>query len=228
MKSEQASGSPGRGELIDGVAGPVEGDFVDHLVEEWKSQAPHLDWTPSAIIVRMRRATVIFDRARERMGAPYGIGAGEIMVLDALRRAGPPNRLNPRRLLEELLTPSGTMTSWIDRLAKRGFVKRMRDPEDRRGVLVQLAPTGRRFVDDSNRSIQAQWRGMPEHAALAAMARQDLNALSDLLRKLALALESAPSCPTLKPTGKRKSGISNAGTHINGSQDSGAGRQGGR
>jgi DNA-binding MarR family transcriptional regulator len=228
MKSEQASGSPGRGELIDGVAGPVEGDFVDHLVEEWKSQAPHLDWTPSAIIVRMRRATVIFDRARERMGAPYGIGAGEIMVLDALRRAGPPNRLNPGRLLEELLTPSGTMTSWIDRLAKRGFVKRMRDPEDRRGVLVQLAAPGRRFVDDSYRTIQAHWRGMPEHAALAGMARQDLDALADLLRKVALALESASSGPTLKQTAKRKTGISNSGIYMDSRLDLGAGRQGGR
>jgi DNA-binding MarR family transcriptional regulator len=228
MKREQASGSPGRGELIDGLVMPVKRDFVDHLVEEWKSQAPHLDWTPSAIIARMRRATVIFDRARERMGAPYGIGAGEIMVLDALRRAGPPNRLNPGRLLEELLTPSGTMTSWIDRLAKRGFVKRMRDPEDRRGGLVQLAPPGRRFVDDSYRSMQAQWLGMPEHAALAAMARQDLNALSDLLRKLALVLESASSHPTLKQTGKRKSGISNGGTYINSGLDLRAGRQGER
>jgi DNA-binding MarR family transcriptional regulator len=228
MKREQASGSPGRGELMDGLAGPVEGDFVDHLVEEWKAQAPHLDWTPSAIIARMRRATLIFDRARERMGAPYGIGAGEIMVLDALRRAGPPNRLNPRRLLEELLTPSGTMTSWIDRLAKRGFVKRMRDPEDRRGVLVQLAAPGRRFVDDSYRTIQAHWRGMPEHAALAGMAKQDLDALADLLRKVALALESASSGPTLKQTAKRKTGISNSGIYMDSRLDLGAGRQGGR
>ncbi|HEY2107249.1 MAG TPA: MarR family transcriptional regulator [Candidatus Binataceae bacterium] len=228
MKREQNGRSPARGELFDGLARPVEGDFVDHLVEEWKSQAPQLDWTPSAIIARMRRATLIFDRARERMGALYGIGAGEIMVLDALRRAGPPNRLNPRRLLEELLTPSGTMTSWIDRLAKRGFVKRMRDPQDRRGVLVHLAATGRRLVDDSYRSIQAQWRGRPEHAALAGMARQDLDALADLLRKLELAVESASSRPTPKPAGNRKSSSSNAGVYMNSGRDSAAGRQGAR
>lgn len=191
MKREQTHRSSGRGEVVEGPGTPVERDFVDHLVEEWKSQAPHLDWTPSAIIVRMRRATMVFDRARERIGAPYGIGAGEIMVLDALRRAGPPHRLNPGRLLEELLTPSGTMTSWIDRLAKRGFVKRMRDPNDRRGVLVQLAPAGRRFVDDTDKRIQAQWLGMPEHAVLAGMSPDDLNVLADLLRKLALALEKS-------------------------------------
>jgi hypothetical protein len=120
------------------------------------------------------------------------------------------------------------MTSWIDRLAKRGFVKRMRDPEDRRGVLVQLAAPGRRFVDDSYRTIQAHWRGMPEHAALAGMARQDLDALADLLRKVALALESASSGPTLKQTAKRKTGISNSGIYMDSRLDLGAGRQGGR
>jgi DNA-binding MarR family transcriptional regulator len=186
---------------------PIERDFVDHLVEEWKSQSPQLDWTPSAIIVRMRRATMIFDRAREQIGAPYGVGAGEIMVLDALRRSGPPHRLNPGRLLQELLTPSGTMTSWIDHLAKRGFVKRMPDPDDRRGVLVQLAAPGRRLIEATEVRIQAQWRGMPEHAALAGMSRRDLNALADLLRKLALALENtlsdAPE-PVSQPTKTRR------------------------
>jgi DNA-binding MarR family transcriptional regulator len=177
--------------MTEKAAMPVEGDFVDHLVEEWKSQLPHIDWTPSAIIVRMRRATLVFDRARDQIGAPYGLGGGEVMVLDALRRAGPPHCLNPRRLLEELLTPSGTMTSWIDRLAERGFVRRIRDPHDRRGILVQLAPPGRRFVDESSKRVQAQWNGMPDHAALAEMSRDDLNTLSDLLRKLTLALEKS-------------------------------------
>ena len=150
MKRELTHRSSHCGEMIEKPGMPMERDFVDHLVDEWKSQFPHLDWTPSAIIVRMRRATLVFDRARDQIGAPCGLGGGEVMVLDALRRAGPPHCLNPRRLLEELLTPSGTMTSWIDRLAERGFVKRIRDPHDRRGILVQLASPGRRFVDESS------------------------------------------------------------------------------
>ena len=231
MKREQANAASARAKSIEGPAIPAQRDFVDHLIEEWKSQAPYLDVTPFAIIVRMKRATVIFDRARERMGAPYGLGAGEIMVLDALRRACPPNRLNPGRLLEELLTPSGTMTSWIDRLARRGFVKRIPDPDDRRGVLVQLATRGRRVVGEIDRMTQAHWRGMPEHAALAGMAREDLNALADLLRKLALALENAPRHPlklAIGPAGVRKAAISNARKSIDSGLVSGADPQGGR
>ncbi|HEY2105925.1 MAG TPA: MarR family transcriptional regulator, partial [Candidatus Binataceae bacterium] len=170
---------------------PAQRDFVDHLLEEWKTQAPYLDVTPFAIIVRMKRATAIFDKARERLGAPYGIGGGEIMVLDALRRVGPPNRLNPGRLLQELLAPSGTMTSWTDRLAKLGFVKRLADPDDRRGVLVQLTARGGRVVSEIDQMVQAQWQGMPAHKTLAQMDRANLDALANLLRKLSLALENA-------------------------------------
>jgi DNA-binding MarR family transcriptional regulator len=168
---------------------PVERDFVDHLLEEWKTQAPWLDVIPFAVIVRMKRATAIFDRARERLGAPYGIGGGEIMVLDALRRVGPPNRLNPGRLLQELLAPSGTLTSWIDKLAKSGFVKRLPDPDDRRGVLVQITARGRRVVSEIDKMAREQWQGMPAHAAMAQLNRRDLNALADLLRKLSIVLE---------------------------------------
>ena len=205
MKRKLTQGSSRRGEMIEKPDTPVEGDFVDHLVEEWKSQLPHIDWTPSAIIVRMRRATLVFDRARDQIGAPFGLGGGEVMVLDALRRAGPPHCLNPRRLLEELLTPSGTMTSWIDRLAERGFVRRIRDPHDRRGILVQLASPGRRFVDESSKRVQAQWSGMPEHAALAGMSRDDLNTLSDLLRKLTLALEKSSEETSQRESQRTKS-----------------------
>ncbi len=189
MREQHAKVESRRGRLSDMSAVPIQRDFVDHLVEEWKSQAPWLDVTPFAIIVRMKRATATFDKARERLGAPYGLGGGEIMVLDALRRVGPPNRLNPGRLLQELLAPSGTMTSWIDRLARLGFVKRMADPDDRRGVLVQLTVRGRRVVSEIDRMTQQQWQGMPAHAALARLKRSDLNAISDLLRKLSIVLE---------------------------------------
>jgi DNA-binding MarR family transcriptional regulator len=167
---------------------PVQRDFVDHLLEEWKTQSPWIDATPVAIIVRMKRATAIFDKARERLGASLGIGNGEIMVLDALHRVGPPNRLNPSRLLQELLAPSGTMTSWIDKLAKLGYVKRTADPDDRRGVLVQLTAPGRRVVSEMDKRAREQWHGTP-HAALAQFKPGELNALADLLRKLSISLE---------------------------------------
>lgn len=164
-------------------------DFVDHLLAEWKVQSPWIDAIPVAVIVRMKRVTAIFDKARERLGKSFGIGNGELMVLDALHRVGPPNRLNPGRLLQELMAPSGTMTSWIDKLAKSGFVKRQADPDDRRGVLVQLTARGRRVVSEMDKMARAQWHGTP-HAAFADFKPGELKDLADLLRKLCISLEN--------------------------------------
>ena len=50
-------------------------------------------------------------------------------MLAALRRAGTPYELSPGRLLRETLVTSGTMTNRVDRLAARGLVERLPDPQ---------------------------------------------------------------------------------------------------
>ena len=79
----------------------------------------------------------------------------EFDVLAALRRAGGDYELSPGRLLKETLVTSGTMTNRVDRLAARGFVERLPDPNDRRGVLVRLTPEGREAVDGAFEALIA-------------------------------------------------------------------------
>ncbi len=73
-----------------------------------------------------------------RVFARYGISFGEYLVLAALRRAGPPYRMNPNRLLNSVILSSGAMTNRLDRLEAMGLVEREPDPTDRRGRLVVL------------------------------------------------------------------------------------------
>jgi DNA-binding MarR family transcriptional regulator len=42
---------------------------------------------------------------------------------------------------------SAGITSRLDRLEKRGYVKRTRHPNDRRGVLVELTESGRHVLE---------------------------------------------------------------------------------
>ena len=42
---------------------------------------------------------------------------------------------------------SGSMTNRLDRLEKAGFVKRLPDPKDRRGTLIQLTDKGLQLID---------------------------------------------------------------------------------
>ena len=77
------------------------------------------------------------------------------------------------------------MTNRLDQLEKAGLVKRLPDPDDRRGVLVELTPKGRRLHQEAI-GIQAE-----KEALLAeALSKREKEQLNDLLRRVMLALES--------------------------------------
>ena len=100
-------------------------------------------------------------------------------MLAALRRAGAPYELSPGRLLRETLVTSGTMTNRVDRLAARGLVERLPDPDDRRGVLVRLTPEGKAAVDGAFEALLDA-----EADLLADLPLRDRTRLAGLLRTL--------------------------------------------
>jgi DNA-binding MarR family transcriptional regulator len=71
------------------------------------------------------------------------------------------------------------MTNRLDRLEKAGHIKRLPDPDDRRGVLVELTPQGRKVYNDAV-GVQAHKEALVA-AALGDAEKEQLNAL---LRRL--------------------------------------------
>jgi DNA-binding MarR family transcriptional regulator len=67
----------------------------------------------------------------------------------------------------------------VDRLAARGLVERLPDPNDRRGVLVRLTPEGRATVDDAFEALLEA-----ERTFLAGLPEKDQARLAGLLRTL--------------------------------------------
>jgi DNA-binding MarR family transcriptional regulator len=120
-------------------------------------------------------------------------------VLGALRRAGEPYRLTPTRLSEEALISTAGMTNRLDRLEAAGLIVRLPDPDDRRGVLVELTPEGLELVDsaiDAHRGLSRRLLG-----ALDSTEREELD---ELLKKLLKPLDTgeAPAPASLFPTGR--------------------------
>ncbi|KQY60204.1 MarR family transcriptional regulator [Aeromicrobium sp. Root495] len=122
-------------------------DDVDRIVAAWERERPDLDVTPMQVLSRVSRLARHLDQARKTAFAAHELESWEFDVLSALRRSGHPYELSPGRLVAETFVTSGTMTNRIDRLTGRGLVQRRPDPEDRRGVLVQLTDDGRARVD---------------------------------------------------------------------------------
>jgi DNA-binding MarR family transcriptional regulator len=124
-------------------------DEIDRIIEQWERERPDLDVSPTQTLQRITRLSLLLGVSFARVFAAYGISFGEYLVLAALRRAGPPYRMNPTRLFNSLILSSGAMTNRLDRLEEMGLVERLADPTDRRGRLVALTDRGRELVDSA-------------------------------------------------------------------------------
>ena len=161
-------------------------DEVDEIVARWRSERPDLDVAPLHVLSRVTRLARHLDRVRREAFATHGLETWEFDVLSALRREGPPYQLSPGALLRATLVTSGTMTNRIDRLAAAGLVSRSRDPQDKRGVVVQLTEDGLRTVDGAMSDLLAQ-----ERSILAALDPSRQNDLAGLLRILLAPFDAA-------------------------------------
>jgi DNA-binding MarR family transcriptional regulator len=139
---------------------------------------------PYQVTARISRIGLHIARRQEEAFGRLGLNRGEVGVLGALRFAGPRQQLSPTRLFKGLMLSSAGITSRLDRLERRGYVKRSRDPDDRRGVLVELTAAGREVLDQA---VSANTGG--EKELLAGLTRQEQKALAGLLKKLLIGLE---------------------------------------
>jgi DNA-binding MarR family transcriptional regulator len=154
-------------------------DEVDDLVAAWRAQRPDLDVEPMQVLSRISRLARHLDIARRGAFVDHGLESWEFDVLAALRRQGPPFQLTPGALLRATLVTSGTMTNRVDRLVRKGLVRREPDPTDKRGVLVTLTDQGREQVDAALADLLRR-----ERTLLAGLDRDDRRHLADVMRIL--------------------------------------------
>jgi DNA-binding MarR family transcriptional regulator len=154
-------------------------DEVDRIVEQWNRERPDLDVSPTHTLQRITRLSLLQGVSFAGVFAPYGISFGEYLVLAALRRAGPPYRMNPTSLFNAVILSSGAMTNRLDRLEAMGLVARQPDPTDRRGRLVALTERGRELVDAAVVDHLEN-----EESLLGALDAGEREQLAGLLRRL--------------------------------------------
>jgi DNA-binding MarR family transcriptional regulator len=162
----------------------TDGDHVDHLIEQWRRERPDLDVSPMAVIARIQRLSRILERRIEDRFSEYGLNRAQFGVLAALRRAGPPYCLSPTALYGEQLISSGAMTNRMERLTSAGYVRRVRDQDDGRSMLVTLTPKGKRLID----KVLAVHYDNERHL-LAVLSPRERESLARILRRLLIEFE---------------------------------------
>jgi len=86
------------------------------------------------VTVEARQQQIAYDRFHDAVADYLGINRTDLRCLDILDLAG-------QRTAGELATAmglsTGAVTAMLDRLERAGYVRRLRDPADRRRVLVE-------------------------------------------------------------------------------------------
>jgi DNA-binding MarR family transcriptional regulator len=117
-----------------------------------------------------QRATDLVD---ETAANHLGINRTDARALDVIEHYGP---ISAGRLARELRLSTGAVTTLVDRLERAGYARRLRDPDDRRRVLVEATP--------ELRELAAKVYGTAEDAvpAFAGYSDRELELLIRFLR----------------------------------------------
>ena len=119
------------------------------MIEQKKSRTPKAALIDEigALVVRYQDATQRYDEA---VGEVFELGPADRLSLGFLWD-GP--KTASAIAGHTRLTPAA-VTALIDRLEKRGFVRRRPDPGDRRKVLVEAADETRRVTEEAYAPLQ--------------------------------------------------------------------------
>ena len=132
-------------------------------------------------------AIVVFHEA---VGKLMGLSSVERKCIDVLQRLGP---VTAGAIAEHTGLTTGAVTGLVDRLETAGYVRRARDPHDRRKVVVQLLPNEQMdalmatafgiFVDDMTK-ISARYSATELHT-ITDWIRRTTDALVANTRRIA-------------------------------------------
>jgi DNA-binding MarR family transcriptional regulator len=161
-------------------------------------RSEQVDYVSSQLLPRAALLTRLLERE-----TAYEISRTEAGILNVLSTG--PRRITELAELEGLAQP--TMTLLVKRLEDRQFVKRARPADDGRVVLVSLAPTGRRVLEDARARVAAAMHeylteASDEHIAALASATETLAQLIAILqaRPPSGSRRTAASAPTPNAT----------------------------
>lgn len=160
---------------------------IELVVAQWRAQRPDLDAAVMAEVAHILHvARLVGDRLAAK-AAEHGLQVGEADVLFTLYRAGSPHRLSPTALAESTLVATGTMTNRLDKLEQRGLVRRTPNPDDRRGLAIELTAAGSKLADSLVTEHVENEREM-----LSALSPREREQLKRTLGKLLTHLGSRP------------------------------------
>ena len=177
-------GRSGRGRTSPASLGlvKVDADFADEY--------PEADRTCTEAYASVcRTGQALLGELDRRVRLTLDIPQAAATALAVIDGAGAP--LTPSQVADRVLIPSATVTATLDLLERRGWIRRVPNPDDRRSTLVEITPDGRAVADQILPGIR-----MLEKSVLSALTSDERAQLLDLLAKI---LDRAAAVATEDP-----------------------------
>ena len=170
----------GSNDLSAGAAFDPNDPVVEHVrwaVDNW----PQIDPQVEGIVTRLERIYRTFQNACRASLGEAGLTKEEWKVLMALHD----NVRSHGWLCRDLDVSTGAMTNRLDKLERRGFIRRAPDPQDRRGVLLELTPAGEIQLEEYIDAGAGR-----ERELMSGLTRPEKRELDRLLSKLLVSLQA--------------------------------------
>ena len=165
----------------------IAGETTRDIALTWVRERPDLKSEDYLYLIYLMRLGRILERIDDRRcRQTYGISGPEMRVLLALRRSGAPFARRPTDLYRAALVTSGAITKQVDRLAARELVRRLPDPKNSGGFLIQLTDKG---VGVADRSLTELAGGSPFAAGRNKLTRDERRRILALSERLLSELE---------------------------------------
>lgn len=156
-----------------------EHDKLDDTLHVWAREIPDLNPLTEGIVERIQILAKALDRSLDETLAQYGLDRHSYHLIMFLRKHGAPYRRTPGQLATDMRLSSGAMTNRLDRMEAAGLIRRLPDPNDRRGTLIEPTEQGNATWD---RTAGTQARREATIAAVLDPAERE--ELYRLLRRL--------------------------------------------
>jgi DNA-binding MarR family transcriptional regulator len=136
----------------------------------------------------MQRGTMWTVLLHHTVASKAGLNVTDLQCLNLLSLDGP---VTPGRLAQAMgITTGGAITAVVDRLEKAGYVRRTRDPDDRRRVIVELVPEAMariaEYFEPIAASVQARFAGYSDEQlrTLLDFTRGNNAAMPDIIKQV--------------------------------------------
>ena len=142
------------------------------------AMTPHKLSRQKAVLIAILQSADQLRRQGEALLAPHDVTLQQFNVLRILRGARPEG-LCTLTIAERMIEKTPGITRLIDRLEKKGLVRRVRSEEDRRQVWCRITPAGERLLARLDEPVEQF-----DRAAVARLSAADQDQLTALLGQL--------------------------------------------